>query len=502
MATRAQMIADINASRPDPYAHLTEEQLLALLNHTDPKLRDAARQILASRQPKESTTADLANETRPIPEVAPVDEGWKGGKFDWSAANREVATAQADAGRREDARQARLARREDARQARLGSPADLDPVESAATQVLPDPQVGADMSSTDVLPGPQPGTVRKWNPTTKRYDVVAVSKPAPDEPAPFYGRSVPGRAKSDGSRGTPTTLFASQEEADAYNLRPRVGPGEEPIRTLPEDRPLVNTETGLMSSQRDMDMMRRGFVPVYDASGEVTYMRSANPVGEQNVASMPGANYTTGDREGPLGKQAVLVPTGEARERLAAVQQARRERRDQRDAERQKMVVMQAQATQRPMNFLNNPDADPWAKRVMSEALLRSGHPGATPIDMEAQQMKNTQRVREQEAVGALNNSNDPVHAQLAASEANRQRDQEATWRKEAWNYGENGANGWNPFESSDVESRRDRARNRVKELGGSAQDADRIANELYPPARGDGRVDGRGVTPPRQPSF
>lgn len=603
MATRAQMIADINASRPDPYAHLTEEQLMAMLNHTDPKLRDAARQILASRKPKESTTADLVNETRPAPKVEtlpepaplvrqrataspvstqvpttadqysaqahaiiadlnarrrraggevpeapammaeinrllelgnrarnapqkpsppaapeaiatppetvsssnkpmtivrdftlpptnkergaassaapPADNGWRGGKFDWDAANREVAVSQRAEAEREVARRAawdkrygqgtydyrgaaaahmrnragmgdsteqelvdvmrqaqlddlaRQAAEEDAVRAHnarvaglkrgvpASSPADLDPVEAAATEVTPDPQVGADMSSTDVLPGPRPGTVRKWNSTTKQYDIVDASKPAADEPAPFYGRSVPGRDPIDGGPAKPSRAFASQEEADAYDRRPVLAPTDiQPPGTL------VNTETRLMSSPRDVDMMQRGFVPVYDANGEVTYMRAANPVGPQNVASLPGDDWTTDDREGPLGKQSVLTYTPKARERLAETQRNRSQARAARDAERQNNVVKRAQARQAPELYMDRDDVSAWNKRVMSERLLRSGQPGPTPLDVEARQAQSVQDIMKQLAVGALQ--------QGPAAEATRmqgERDAEAAAR-------------------------------------------------------------------------
>lgn len=588
MATRAQMIADINASRPDPYAHLTEEQLLALLNHTDPRLRDAARQLLISRQPKESTTADLVNETRPAPKVEtlpepaplvrqrataspvstqvpttadqysaqahaiiadlnarrsraggevpeapammaeinrllelgnrarnapqkpsppaapeaiatppetvsssnkpmtivrdftlpptnkergaassaapPADNGWRGGKFDWDAANREVARRAAwdkrygqgtydyrgaaaahmrnragmgDATEQELVdvmRQAQLddlarqAAEEDAVRAHnarvaglkrgvpASSPADLDPVEAAATEVTPDPQVGADMSSTDILAGPRRGTVRKWNSTTKRYDVVDASKPAPEGPTPFYGRSVPGPASIDGSPSSPSELFASQEDADAYGRRSVLGPDEAaPVTVDPLAAPQVNPRTGLAGSQRDIDMRRRGFVPVQGRDGGVTYMLEADTSGD--AVGGPGRAGVRDDlglavnddgssrwepqtRSGPLGMQTVYAPTDEFRAQVRDNVQRRSAIRAARDAERQKMVVLQAQATQRPMNFLNNPEAKDWARRVASEAMLRSGRPGATPLDVEGQQMGNMQNVMQQMATG------------------------------------------------------------------------------------------------------
>lgn len=572
MATRAQMIADINASRPDPYAHLTEEQLMAMLNHTDPKLRDAARQILASRKPKESTTADLVNETRPIPEVAPVDEGWKGGAFDKSKMHQEVVASRRREEEREAARRAefnkrygegtydyrgaaleamrnssgvgparprdmsgviraaqiadleRQAAEEDAvrvhnarvaglkRGVPASSPADLDPVEAAATEVPPDPQVGADMSSTDVLPGPRPGTVRKWNPTTKRYDIVNASKPVADEPAPFYGRTVPGPVSIDGTRSSPSEVFASQEDADAYDRRPVLGPDDAaPVTSDPLAAPQVNPRTGLAGSQRDIAMRRRGFVPVQGRDGNITYMLEADTSGE--TVGGPGRAGVRDDlglavnddgssrwepqtRNGPLGTQTVYAPTDAFRKQVRDNVQARSAARAARDAERQKMVVMQAQATQRPMNFLNNPNADPWAKRVLSEAMLRSGRPGATPLDVEGQQMQNMQDIAKQLAVGALQAG--PAQAQLDAAERVRREQRIVDMRKTA-----------GPFMDSTwyspAEARRRAAAALRRDHGASPDEIDMILgpapSERQP---NDGRVDGRSAAPaaPRENPF
>lgn len=612
MATRAQMIADINASRPDPYAHLTEEQLLAMLNHTDPKLRDAARQILASRKPKESTTADLANETRPIPEVAPVDEGWKGGAFDKSKMHQEVVASRRREEEREAARRAefnkrygegtydyrgaageamrnsagvgparprdmsgvvraaqiadleRQAAEEDAvrvhnarvaglkRGVPASSPADLDPVEAAATEVTPDPQVGADMSSTDVLPGPRPGTVRKWNPTTKRYDIVDASKPVADNPAPFYGRTVPGPVSIDGTRSSPSELFASQEDAEAYDRRSVLGPDEAaPVTVDPLAAPQVNPRTGLAGSQRDIDMRRRGFVPVQGRDGNITYMLEADTSGE--TVGGPGragrrddlslatiatngddtARWETQDRPGPLGMQTVYVPSDVFRGKIKSAQEQRELNRlietsglpaqvvrqayadggigaaraaangakAEAGARRREAVVRQAQLAQRPANLLANPTADEWTRRLVSEALLRSGRPGATPLDVQGQQMQNMQDIAKQLAVGALQAG--PAQAQLDAAERARREEREAAARGKA---AEAGASTYYGMEVP-RDLRWKRAYEAAIQAGVDGATARRIADDVVGGASapaGDGRVDGRTAAPaaPRENPF
>jgi hypothetical protein len=555
---------------------MTDEQLMRLLDHPDPKVRDAARRQLDARRQTDSTTADLANETRPVPEVKTEDSGWKNGAFNWDLAKQEMADqrerdAAAEEARRAEwdtnygdgtydyrgaagavrrdrglrppaskqeqldaMRAAQIADLEQQRQDEAGvlahnarvaglvggsTPADLDPVEAAATPVTPDPPV------------------RGKKPT---------SKPRSGQ----YGRTVPGPVAVDGSPVAAPEAFASQEEADAYNTRRVLSQDEAaPVTVNPMDAPQVGPD-GMAASQRDIDMRKRGFVPVYGQDGSVTYKLEAPSAGDTNAIGGAGrwgmrpdlelspgqtpegkpkpGRYVGTPADGPLGRQMVYRPTenfkGEiktAQERrelnrliessglpaeavlqaygqggITAARMAANAAKAESGARRREAVVRQAQLTQRPANILSNPTADDWTKRLASEALLRSGRPGATPLDVEGQQMVNTQRVREQEAVGAWKDSNDPVHAQLRAAEADRVRKQDATWRTEAWKYGEQGASFWNPLESSAPSAKRERARNRVLELGGSPQDAERIAGELYPADAADGRVDGRQVNP------
>jgi hypothetical protein len=606
-AQRAEMMAAVNATRPTsnrsrspsswdkPLSQMGDDELLhwAHFEGDVARRREIADEIARRRggAPQESTTADLANETRPVPEVKTEDNGWKNGAFDWDLAKQEMAAQRAreaagtgvngavqsgqytpPAGRsnsadldsndaaatplsdekwsdekevryrvrkfgvtEEQARQslaeekAAASRRADASDAKVAKfDRELEPIYG---------ELKPDMSSTDVLPGDQPGTARKWNPATGRYDTVTVAKPSAPAPAPFYGRTVPGPVAVDGSPVAAPRAFASQEEADAYNTRP----AKDGVPT---------TVGALEPSQRDIDMRARGFVPVYGKDGSVTYMLEAPAVpGTRGAPGRRGdrpeltrqslgvndppvdmyeATVGTDAVPGPLGPQSVYRPTDEYKKEVATAQERREVNRliessglpaetvlgayatdgikgarmvanaarAEAGARRREAVVRQAQLTQRPANILSNPTADDWTRRLASEALLRSGRPGATPLDVQGQQMVNTQRVREQEAVGAWKDSNDPVHAQLRAAEADRVRKQDATWRTEAWKYGEQGASGWNPFESSAPSAKRERARNRVLELGGSPQDAERIAGELYPAGAADGRVDGRQVNP------
>jgi hypothetical protein len=575
-AQRAAMRAAVNATRPQasgPSSSMTDEQLMRLLDHPDPKVRDAARRQLDARRQTGSTTADLANETRPVPEVKTEDNGWKNGAFNWDLAKQEMAAQRERADASEEARRAewdnnygdgtydyrgaagavrrdrglrqpaskqeqldamRAAQIADLEQQRQdeagvqahnarvaglvggGTPADLDPVEAAATPVTPDPPV------------------RGKKPT---------SKPRSGQ----YGRTVPGPVAVDGSPVAAPEAFASQEEADAYNTRRVLSQDEAaPVTVNPLDAPQVGPD-GMAASQRDIDMRKRGFVPVYGQDGSVTYMLEAPAVpGTRGAPGRRGdrpeltrqslgvndppvdmyeATVGTDAVPGPLGPQSVYRPTDKYKKEVATAQERREVNRliessglpaetvlgayatdgikgarmvanaakAEAGARRREAVVRQAQLTQRPANILSNPTADDWTRRLASEALLRSGRPGATPLDVQGQQMANMQRVLQQFATAGLGNLQN--QAGVEAAERARRETQEAEWRKTghgaaAWSYG--GAY------SSDVAAKRERFITAARGAGAPEAWIQAEADAAYPlPADpADGRVDGRQVNP------
>jgi len=136
---------------------------------------------------------------------------------------------------------------------------------------------------------------------------------APSTPKPQYAdMTVPGPRTLDGRAPTPSRGLTA-EEAEAYNRRP---PG------------------GL--SQRDRDMMARGYVPVVTADG-VSYRPEAVPA--DNKYAIPGGPGRRGPRPdlegkyvmdsavGPDGQvRAVLVPDPEWKAKNDAVLKERRQR--------------------------------------------------------------------------------------------------------------------------------------------------------------------------------
>lgn len=604
MPTRAEMMAAVNATRPSSQSSsMTEEQLMSLLQHPDPKVRDAARRELDSRRQSGSSTADLVNETRPAPQVLTLPEpeplvrpqttapqadsssaagtGVNGAvtladvvaKYqDKPAYQRAVQSGQytPPAGRSNSAdldsndaaatplsdekwsdekevryrvlkfgmteEQARksLAEEKAAATARAdASDARIAKFDQELEPIYGDPK--PDMSSTDVLPGDQPGTARRWNPATGRYDTVTVAKPSAPAPAPFYGRTVPGPVAVDGSPVAAPRAFASQEEADAYNTRP----AKDGVPT---------TVGALEPSQRDIDMRARGYVPVYGRDGSVTYALEAPSAGDNPGVGGPGrrglrpdltqgspstkannmgtpGHYEPTAASGPVGNHMVLRPTEEFKGTIKTAQEQRELNRlietsglpaqvilqayadgdinaarmvangakAEAGARRREAVVRQAQFAQRPANLLDNPTASDWTRRMVSEALLRSGRPGATPLDVQGQQMQNMQNIAQQLAVGALQAG--PAQAQLEAAERERRERREADARAAA----AKAAPSINWGMEVPPGLRWQRAYDAAIGAGVDGATARRIADDVVGGASapaGDGREDGRAVPP------
>jgi hypothetical protein len=187
-----------------------------------------------------------------------------------------------------------------------------------------------DMSETDVLRGDEPGTVRRWNPATGRYDTVAVL-PAEGrtsaEPNPELGRPWGG--------GTP---FRTQEERDAYLERPEIDKEKEAEARAAGATP-EQIARGRMS-KRDQDMAASGsgsstgWAPIYDprtgrvvlaqrALGQSTELgnseaatggRTAGPMTEsRDVSPLPSRQdlldrgYEVREMQGPNGMERVYV---------------------------------------------------------------------------------------------------------------------------------------------------------------------------------------------------
>ena len=157
-------------------------------------------------------------------------------------------------------------------------------------------------------------------------------------------RAVPSPRSVDGTPTTQGERFTSTKDAAGYQTRP-MGPDG----------------TTLKQSPKDIDMAARGFYPVYDPQGNVSYQRGtgATSVGDDSglprgapgraglrpdltmgnggQPTLPGQEpkapkYYEDSRPGPLGDQVVLRPTPEFRAEVAA-----------RDEERQ--IGRQAQAS-------------------------------------------------------------------------------------------------------------------------------------------------------------
>lgn len=172
----------------------------------------------------------------------------------------------------------------------------------------------------------------KWD---KQQEAARLERELKDNGLPQ--RAVPSPRSIDGTATTQGERFTSTKDAAGYQTRP----------TGPDGK--------LQPSPKDMDMAARGFYPVYDPQGNVSYQRGtgATSVGDDSGLprgapgraglrpdlTMPNggqpqkaAKYKEDTVAGPLGDQVVLRPTPEFRAEVAA-----------RDEERQ--IGRQAQAS-------------------------------------------------------------------------------------------------------------------------------------------------------------
>ena len=156
-------------------------------------------------------------------------------------------------------------------------------------------------------------------------------------------RAVPSPRSIDGTPTTQGERFTSTKDATGYQTRP------------------ARPDGTLTQSPKDIDMAARGFYPVYDPQGNVSYQRGTGSAsvgdesglprgapgraglrpdltmpngGQPGIPGQPqkAAKYYEDTRPGPLGDQVVLRPTSEFRAEVAA-----------RDEERQ--IGRQAQAS-------------------------------------------------------------------------------------------------------------------------------------------------------------
>ena len=178
----------------------------------------------------------------------------------------------------------------------------------------------------------------KWD---KQQEAARLERELKDNGLPQ--RAVPSPRSIDGTPTTQGERFTSTKDAAGYQTRP----------TGPDGK--------LQPSPKDMDMAARGFYPVYDPQGNVSYQRGTGATSVSDDSGLPrGApgraglrpdltmpnggqptlpgqgpkapKYYEDSRPGPLGDQVVLRPTPEFRAEVAA-----------RDEERQ--IGRQAQAS-------------------------------------------------------------------------------------------------------------------------------------------------------------
>lgn len=134
-------------------------------------------------------------------------------------------------------------------------------------------------------------------------------------------RRVPTPVGAGGERSKQGSAFASAEDAENYARRTPSQP------TLGEDGLPVGDKPGLYKpSQKDIDMAKRGMVPVFGPRGEIGYAVAAfgEPVnGAPGAAGRAGhrpdlerAGYYVVEKMGPTGMQTVYAPGSELQEKV------------------------------------------------------------------------------------------------------------------------------------------------------------------------------------------
>lgn len=339
------------------------------------------------------------------------------------------------------------------------SPADLDPVEAAAAPIPDDPQAGA-----------------------TRYDpVVRPRRPAPAPQGQDYGRTVPGPRTMDGSDPAPGRQFASQEEADAYYKRPEDpnNPGLflpsqadadmrkrgfVPVMTPDGVRYQLEAQDsrypvgyGMQGSKPWLEGGTRTYKPlsagdgagldVSDNDGGVPleYVRTPAPSPLTGEGSQRGQVYKLGpgqavreyNKDMQLERQAirmandagmpveqfvaenpqfkVLLRSPSAVARLKVAENRRQEQQERRDAWRAQAMLAGGNRAKNAVNAMRMLPEDQQS-RVL--AYWASGGQGATPLDVESQQLQAAAQLAQRAVQGALINNPQAIAAQQAAQMA------------------------------------------------------------------------------------
>jgi len=365
---------------------------------------------------------------------------------------------------------------------RASSPADLDPLDAAASPINNDPAVrvntaqgsadqtavrqaydklrsrGIDhgtavaMAEQYVLDHKQ-GASDEFNRNRTKGRAAPPAPKPPEEPdvspeqirdAGFMPQAEPGpRMVGAGSKVAQGKKFDKMSEAAGYIDR---------IPVTDANRSMARPDAAYMPSQRDRDMMARGFYPVYAPDGSVSYSvgtgadaQTTDDLGRRGIPGGLGRNGPRADLEPGFDLNPVLGPTGtnyiyqqndaaqdlqtaymDERQRArfadasgvseadlakmtpeqqrAAVRSAKREDANSRkDAWRSQMMLAGSNGRKNAVNAYNqlgDPDVSDWQKAVMANRLAPDMD-NTTPLTVDAMGAQNALRFLNSANLGA-----------------------------------------------------------------------------------------------------
>ena len=217
-------------------------------------------------------------------------------------------------------------------------------------------------------------------------------------------RRVPTPVGAGGERSKQGAAFASAEDAENYARRTPSQP------TLGEDGLPVGGKPGLYKpSQKDIDMAKRGMVPVFGPRGEIGYAVAAfsEPVnGAPGAAGRAGhrpdlekAGYYVVQKMGPTGMQTVYAPGSELQEKVGKKKESDLIDRLQARAgvsDEQMMELTKADEQGNPAlsgnalierlrkmgNASKNADAASRAAAVRDQRMLNGSNPGTNAVNL------------------------------------------------------------------------------------------------------------------------
>lgn len=293
------------------------------------------------------------------------------------------------------------------------TPADLDPVDAAASEIAPDPMAGGTpeqrMVARLVRAGMTPdeaaksvaGFVRRNGQPDSSY-VDSVDNPSSNA---ALAERVRGLRQTQASQQRfeddynaavgPTSLAPPlPERAGRFEFRPKAGGGVEAVDTAPgeaESRAeFAKWASASPGSARQAQYDPQAFAAWEQAQADKRQAQYANERETYGVADGPGwANRLTPEqasaRQARADSDARQANSNrDVRQAIFEARSLARNQPSEDELTRRAAVVRRAQARGNPLEYLGRTDVGDWQKMVASQALLAGRTPDTTPLSVQA----------------------------------------------------------------------------------------------------------------------